>query len=663
MPILPNWAVQVLQVVTILMLAPLVGGIIARAEAVVQQRRGPRVLQPYYDLFKLVRKETVLPAPAGPVFRAAPYVSFAAYATMPLLIPALTNFGLPLGYIGDFFAVGLILGMASFSVSVAAVDSGSPYAQLGSSRLRSFGALNEPTVIFVTFVVALTTHTDLPYAFGATLRSSAVQVLRPSHLLMIAAFLMLVLVETGRIPVENHGWTLEFGQIEEARVVEHSGPGLAFLRWGSYVKQLLLFTILVNVLVVPWGLASTGRLDRVLVAIGLLFVKALGVGLVVVVIESSFAKLRLYKIPEFTVASFMLAVLAVVIFLFEPSFGDGQLTVFGAVATITAVLVLLLEFGLLRSQDVWEQLRLYALGSLVVAALAFATAAWGHGGSSLYVLAAVTIGLKAIVFPGDPVRLAKPRDRAAGPLGARGPVRDLDRSGARGDGVRRAAPGSHRGGGGAAVSGLPVAVAGVLVAFLLMVLRPYAPSQLLGFLVLENAVSVASLVIAPVCRSSLPAAAVRRAGRRAGVRRARPISGGRADGGADRCPEPVDRMSWALYRDPRWPAAAVCPLVGWRVARAARCVAGTTSPRAGGGLASGGRARRVLATAGGWLRLDALGAVFLLATGLLYAIGAVFSVGYLGVDRTDRGFPAVRPALLRAAKPVRLDHVARAAGR
>ena len=93
---------------------------------------------------------------------------------------------------------------------------------------------------------------------------------------MIAAFFMLVLNETGRIPVENHGGTLEFGQIEEGRVAEHSGPGLAFLRWGSSVKQLLLFTILMNVLVTPWGMAQSGHLDAVLMAIGLLFCKALG---------------------------------------------------------------------------------------------------------------------------------------------------------------------------------------------------------------------------------------------------------------------------------------------------------------------------------------------------------------------------------------------------
>ncbi len=459
---------------------------IARAEAVVQQRRGPRVLQPYYDILKLLRKETVLPAPAGPVFRAAPYVSFAGLATIPLLIPALTTFPLPLGYMADFFGVGLILALTSFAVSLAAVDSGSPYAQLGSSRLRSFGALNEPTVIFVTFVLALTTHTDLPYAFGATIRSSAVQVVRPSHLLMIAAFFMLVLTETGRIPVESHGSTLEFGQIEEARVAEHSGPGLAFLRWGSSIKQLLLFTIFMNVLVLPWGMAGSGRLDVVALAIVLLFAKALVVGVAVVVIESSYAKLRLYKIPEFTVASFMLAVLAVVIFLFEPSFGDQTLTVFGAIATIAAVLVLLVEYGMLRSQDVWEQLRLrIGLGRRRRAGDRHrGHRAWwrralrprcGHDRPQG---AVVSLGIRFVL------RRLEVEARVPSVIGVPSAIligialcalsfivlRPVH------IGAEAALP----------LSALPVAVGGVLVAFLLMVLRPYAPSQLLGFLVLEN---------------------------------------------------------------------------------------------------------------------------------------------------------------------------------
>jgi formate hydrogenlyase subunit 4 len=498
MPTLPDWAVQVLQVVSVLGFAPLVSGAIARAEAIVQQRRGPSVWQPYRDIRKLLHKETVLPGPAGPVFRAAPYVSFAAYGTVPLLIPVLTDYGLPLGYMGDILAGGLLLGLGGFAVSLAAIDSGSPYAQLGSSRLRTFGALNEPTVIFVVFTVALVTHTDLPYVMGETLRHSAVEVVRPTHLLVVAAFFMLLLTETGRIPVQNHGSTLEFGMIEEGRVLEHSGPGLAFLRWGSTVKQLVLFVIFANVLVVPWGLASSGRLDVVALAIALLLAKSAAIGAAIVVIESSFAKLRLYKIPEFTVASFLLAVLAVVIFLFGPDFGDAHLTVFGAAATVTAVGVLLLEYGMLRSQDVWEQLRLYSLGSLVVAALAIVTAADGQGGSELYVLAAVTIALKALVFPLGiryVLRNLEADPRIPSTLGVPSAILlAIGLSAFAFAALRGVALGGEPA---LPLSALPVAVAGVLVAFLLMVVRPYAPSQLLGFLVLENAVSAASLVVAP----------------------------------------------------------------------------------------------------------------------------------------------------------------------
>ena len=498
MPTLRDWQIQFFQVGTVLFLSPLVTGVIARGEAIVQMRRGPRLLQPYYDIAKLFRKETVLPDEAGPVFRAAPYVSFAGYATVPLLIPVLTAFPLPLGYMGDILGGGFILGMASFVVSLAAIDSGSPYAQLGSSRVRSFGGLGEPTILFVIFTVALISHTDLPYAMAATLKSSAVEFFRPAHLLAAAAFFMVVLAETGRIPVESHGGTLEFGMIEEGRTLEHSGPGFALLRWGSSMKQLILYVIFANVLVVPWGVAVDGRLDHVLLAIALLFTKAIGIGVAILVIESSFAKLRLYKIPEFTVAGFLLAVLAVVTFVFQREFGNAQLTVYGAIASVVAVGVLLLAFGMLRSQDVWEQLRLYALGSALVAVLAFAAAATGHG-SALYALGAVTLGFKAFVVPlgvGVVLRNLEVPTRVPSVIGvptmvligiALSSFSFMALARLRIDQRAGALP----------LSALAVAVAVVLVAFLLMVARPYAPSQVLGFLVLENGASLAGLVVAP----------------------------------------------------------------------------------------------------------------------------------------------------------------------
>ena len=303
--------IQFLQVLTVALTAPGLTGVIAKVEARLQGRRGPRVLQPYYDLAKLVRKESLAPEGASWFFLAAPVVAVAAYLSIPLLIPVLTTFGLPLGYMGDILGGGFLLSLASFVVATAALETGSPYAQLGSSRAKTFSAITEPVVLFVVFTVALLTGTDLPYALAATVRSSAGQVIRPAHLLASAALFMVILHETGRIPVETHSGTNEFGMIEEARSFEHSGPYLALLRWGGELKQFILVTILADVFVVPWGLASTQRLGAVMLAIAALLAKAVAVGCVVAVIDDSFAKLRLFKITEYVSAAFLLAVLGV----------------------------------------------------------------------------------------------------------------------------------------------------------------------------------------------------------------------------------------------------------------------------------------------------------------------------------------------------------------
>lgn len=303
--------VQVLQVLTILLGSPLLSGVVAAVEARLQGRRGPRVLQPYFDLAKLFRKETLVPERSTFVFLLAPFLAFACYLLVPMLIPVLTSYPLPLGYMGDILGGGFVLGLAGFLVALAAVDSRGPYAQLGSSRAMTFGALTEPILLFVTFTVALITATDLPYALAATVRSSLGQIVRPAHVLAAAAFFMLLIADTGRIPVETHSGTLEFGMIDEARTLEHSGAPLALLKWGSMMKQLILYTVFVDVFVAPWGLASTGRWTGVLLAVPALLGKAAAVGAVMAVIDNSFAKLRLFKITEFMAAALLVAVLAV----------------------------------------------------------------------------------------------------------------------------------------------------------------------------------------------------------------------------------------------------------------------------------------------------------------------------------------------------------------
>ncbi len=306
--------VQALQVLTIVIGAPLLSGVVSHVEGRLQGRRGPRILQPYYDIAKLFRKETVVPQDSSWVFIAAPILAFACYLTVPLLIPVLTTYGLPLGYMGDILGGGFILALGGFSVALAATETGSPYSQLGASRAMTFGALIEPTILFVVFAVALITSTDLPYALAATVRSSTPEMVRPSHVLAAIAFFLVVLVDTGRIPVETHSGTLEFGMIDEARPLEHSGAPLALLKWGAAMKQFVLYTIFINVFVAPWGLASSGSAKAVVLAIASLLGKAMALGIVFALIDNLFSKLRLFKITEFIASAFLLAVLAVLVF-------------------------------------------------------------------------------------------------------------------------------------------------------------------------------------------------------------------------------------------------------------------------------------------------------------------------------------------------------------
>lgn len=315
----PVVAAQAAQVVTVAAAAPWVSGVIARVESRLQGRRGSRVLQPYYDLAKQFGKESLAPEGVSWWFLAAPVVALTAYLTVPLLIPVLTNYPLPLGYMGDILGGGMILALGSFFTAAAAAETASPYAQIGASRAKTFSALAEPTLLFVFVAVATITATDLPYALARTVHASTAQIVRPGHLLAAAALFLVILAETARIPVEAHHSTGELGFIDEGKPFEHSGPYYALATWGAHVKQLVLYVIFLDVFVAPWGLDGTHRLGPLLLAVVILLGKCAGLGAVVAVIDDSWAKLRLYKITEFLAAAFVLAVLAV----FTLSLGGG----------------------------------------------------------------------------------------------------------------------------------------------------------------------------------------------------------------------------------------------------------------------------------------------------------------------------------------------------
>ncbi len=296
---------------TIAIGAPAISGFIATIEARLQGRRGPRIAQPYFDLHKMFRKESLAPSSAGPIFLIAPILSLACYLTVPMLIPVLTTYPLPLADMGDILGGGFLLAFGSFLASAAAAETGDPYAQLGASRAKSFGAITEPVLLMVFFTVAAITATDSPFALAATVRSGPEQIVRPAHLLATFALFMAILFETARIPIETHTGTIELGMIETARSFEHSGPYLALLHWGSMIKQLVFFTILLNIFAAPWGLSAGTAPLSLLGAAGALLGKAAVLGALIMCIDNSFAKLRLFKITEFVAAAFLLSVFAV----------------------------------------------------------------------------------------------------------------------------------------------------------------------------------------------------------------------------------------------------------------------------------------------------------------------------------------------------------------
>ncbi|MGA9333015.1 MAG: NADH-quinone oxidoreductase subunit H [Rudaea sp.] len=302
---------QIAQVLTVLLLAPLLQGFIHRYEERVQRSRGPSLLQPYRDLIKLLRKQLVVPESATWVFWTAPIVAFTAMLTVPILIPVLTNYPLPLSDMGDILGGGLILTVGSFFVNLAALDSGSAYGGIGSSRTVMLTILAEPTLILVFVGITLMAQSMLPFVVNHLLVAQPAVYWNPTHLFLVMAFFVLLLVETDRLPIHS-STHIEVYMIEEARILEYSGPLLALLKWASAMKQFILYTIFVNVLLLPWGLSKTGSVPGIGGSALALLMKLALVALAVIGVETMQSRLRFYRYQEPLAAAFLFAVLAVI---------------------------------------------------------------------------------------------------------------------------------------------------------------------------------------------------------------------------------------------------------------------------------------------------------------------------------------------------------------
>lgn len=306
-----NVLAQIAQVLAVLLLAPLLQGFIHRYEERVQRSRGPSLFQPYRDLFKLFRKQLVVPESASWVFWAAPLIGFTAMLTVPILIPVLTNYPLPLSDMGDILGGGLILTLATFFINLAALDSGSAYGGIGASRTVMLTILAEPTLILVFVGITLMAQSMLPFVVNHLLVAQPAVYWGATHLFLVMAFFVLLLVETDRLPIHS-STHIEVYMIEEARILEYSGPLLGLLRWASMMKQFILYIIFVNVLLIPWGLSRVGAALGIIASAGSLLLKFGAVALAVIGVETAQSRLRFYRYQEPLAAAFLLAVLAVI---------------------------------------------------------------------------------------------------------------------------------------------------------------------------------------------------------------------------------------------------------------------------------------------------------------------------------------------------------------
>jgi formate hydrogenlyase subunit 4 len=311
-------AVQGLQMLLVLLLAPMLVGLVRKVKSRLLRRQGPPVLQPYRDLLRLLRKEAVLAENASWLFRAVPYLIFAATWVAAALVPTFAT-GLLFSWSADLIAIIALLASARFFLALAGMDVGTSFGGIGSSREVMIASLAEPAMITIVFTLALIAGSTQLSTMAAFMGSSAVG-LRVSLALALIALVIVALAENARVPVDNPATHLELTMVHEAMVLEYSGRHLALIELAADLK-LLLYISLIACLFLPWGLTpSSGSAVPELVGAGAYVVKLAAGGVLLAVFETGIAKMRVFRVPEFLGAALMLGLLATLLRFVSGSF-------------------------------------------------------------------------------------------------------------------------------------------------------------------------------------------------------------------------------------------------------------------------------------------------------------------------------------------------------
>lgn len=284
-----------LQIFLILLFAPLINGIIKKAKAATQRRKGPGVLQPYYDVLKFLRREPVVSVNTSWITQVTPYVCLAAYLVAGSLVPLWRHEGL---YLGDVIAFTYLFALARFFLALAGLEPASAFGGMGSSREMMITTLVEPVMVIGLFgLVALSGTTDFTGLGG----SGAT----PAGLLAFLGLMVVTIAETGRIPVDNPDTHLELTMVHEAMLLEFAGAQVGLLHLAAMVKQTVLLVLMVHLF---WPVTQGIFLGSLL-----LFEKVVVLGLLLAGIESVLAKMRLFKLPELMAGGAAFCLLSIII--------------------------------------------------------------------------------------------------------------------------------------------------------------------------------------------------------------------------------------------------------------------------------------------------------------------------------------------------------------
>ena len=300
----------VVQALFLVLAAPLVKGIVARLKARLQKRQGASIWRPYSDLLKLFRKDDLVPPTSSWVFRAAPRIVFAVIVSAVAFVPVFQSSAL-VGHKGDFILFVYLLAIGRFFLMLGALDGGSAFGGMGASRDALVSTLAEGPLLLAFVAVSIVAHSPTISGIVQWTLGQNFFDISAVHILAFTTLGIVALAEAGRMPVDNPATHLELTMIHEGMVLEYSGPSLALIEWANAIRLNVLLGLLIA-LFAPWGMAAELTWGALGLALGAYLVKLLVLAVLVAVVESSVAKLRMYLVPDFLGVATALSILAVI---------------------------------------------------------------------------------------------------------------------------------------------------------------------------------------------------------------------------------------------------------------------------------------------------------------------------------------------------------------